>query len=138
MSVCEHCQREMRDREVRAADSPELVTRMSNTCCDDCYRRIKRGIPVPGNDYKCARCHRWVDTSYQDNRRVKPSSDGVCRTCRRAINYPPVEPPTPVEPSPVVDQLARGRVARAERKARVERAMALDYARRLAMRRRRP
>lgn len=48
--------------------------------CVACRTRAKRQIPLPGNDYVCAKCGKWVDTSYGASG-VKPSSGGLCTRC---------------------------------------------------------
>lgn len=81
LSACVHCKRPTRPDKTTKKDYAGTVCRVSLTCCLSCHDRKKQGIPLPGNDYTCARCSQKVNTSYTAHKGTGPSSGGLCRNC---------------------------------------------------------
>lgn len=78
VSRCDGCDRVMwREGEVKP---PGAVRFAGKGMCASCRTRVRLRVPLPGNDFKCAKCGTWVDTSY-GKAGVKPSSNGLCARC---------------------------------------------------------
>ena len=180
LSACMHCKRPTRPPRATKHEYRGTVDRTSLTCCTPCHSRIKHGIPLPGNDYTCAECNKKVDTSYSGPTGVGPSSDGLCRDCKRLkvrahsktetptytnctecgatlVRAPHkigenekrlyrrnmdrkcyeqmLEDGTWIEHPPELAKWEAARRARAAKRVRVANALTIEYARRMALRR---
>ena len=84
--VCEHCGRRLRPFKAKAADYPGAFRPWSTTCCATCAVRKAEGIPLPGQDYECSRCHKMVATELPKPKgRPGPAPGGVCQSCAAAV-----------------------------------------------------
>ena len=84
--VCEHCGRRLRPFKAKAADYPGAFRPRTMTCCDTCAVRMAEGIPLPGRDYECPRCHKMVATELPKPKgRPGPAPGGVCQPCSSAL-----------------------------------------------------
>ena len=84
--VCEHCGRRLRPFKAKAADYPGAFRPRTMTCCQTCAVRMKEGIPLPGRDYECSRCHKAVSTELPKPKGVPgPAPGGVCLPCSSAL-----------------------------------------------------
>ena len=83
--VCEHCGRRLRPFKAKAAEYPGAFRPRTMTCCDTCAVRMAEGIPLPGRDYECSRCHKMVATGLPKPKgRPGPAPGGVCQSCASA------------------------------------------------------
>ena len=84
--VCEHCGRRMRPFKAKAADYPGAFRPRTMTCCDTCAVRMAEGIPLPGHDYECKRCHKTVATELPKPKgKPAPAPGGLCKSCSSAV-----------------------------------------------------
>ena len=84
--VCEHCGRRLRPFKAKAADYPGAFRPRTMTCCDTCAVRMAEGIPLPGNDYECTRCHKTVATGLpRPKGKPAPAPGGLCKSCSSAV-----------------------------------------------------
>ena len=84
--VCEHCGRPLRPFKAKVAEYPGTCRPRTMTCCDTCAVRMAEGIPLPGHDYECTRCHKTVATELPKPKgRPGPAPRGVCLPCTRAL-----------------------------------------------------
>lgn len=84
--VCEHCGRRLRPFKAKAAEYPGAFRPRTMTCCDTCAVRMAEGIPLPGRDYECSRCHKMVATELPKPKgRPGPAPGGMCLSCTRAL-----------------------------------------------------
>lgn len=83
--VCEHCGRRLRPFKARVAEYPGTCRPRTMTCCDTCAVRMADGIPLPGHDYECSRCHKTVATELPKPKgRPGPAPGGLCQPCATA------------------------------------------------------
>lgn len=83
--ICQHCDRPLRPFKAKAADYPGTCRPRTMTCCDTCAVRMADGIPLPGRDYECSRCHKTVATELPKPKgRPGPAPGGVCQPCAAA------------------------------------------------------
>lgn len=83
--ICEHCDRPLRPFKTKAADYPGTCSARTRTCCNTCADRVDGGIPLPGRDYECSRCHKTVATALPKPKgRPGPAPGGVCLPCATA------------------------------------------------------
>ena len=130
--------------------------------CADCHEWVDTGYPSSGKASRgglCAQCQRVrTRPTYRGECKVcgvvmvgstatpgpgerRHNGRGLCTVCYFQVPGRAPRATTPVDsPDPVltaaVARFARERAARAERKTRADKALAVDYARRLAVRRR--
>lgn len=84
--VCEHCGRALRPFKAKAADYPGAFRPRTMTCCDTCAVRMADGIPLPGHDYECTRCHKTVATELpRPKGKPAPAPCGLCKSCSSAV-----------------------------------------------------
>lgn len=84
--VCEHCGRRLRPFKAKAADYPGAFRPRTMTCCDTCAVRMAEGIPLPGHDYDCKRCHKTVATELpRPKGKPAPAPGGLCKSCSSAV-----------------------------------------------------
>lgn len=84
--VCEHCGRRLRPFKAKAADYPGAFRPRTMTCCDTCAVRMAEGIPLPGHDYECTRCHKTVATELpRPKGKPAPAPGGLCKSCSSAV-----------------------------------------------------
>ena len=84
--VCEHCGRRLRPFKAKAADYPGAFRPRTMTCCDTCAVRMAEGIPLPGHDYECSRCHKTVATELpRPKGKPAPAPGGLCKSCSSAV-----------------------------------------------------
>lgn len=85
--VCEHCGRRLRPFKAKAADYPGAFRPRTMTCCDTCAVRMAEGIPLPGHDYECKRCHKTVATELpRPKGKPAPAPGGLCKSCSSAVS----------------------------------------------------
>lgn len=78
VSRCDGCDRVMwREGEVKPPGAARFA---GKGMCASCRARVRLRVPLPGNDFKCAKCGKSVDTSYGGSG-VRPSSNGMCARC---------------------------------------------------------
>ena len=84
--ICEHCGRRLRPFKAKAADYPGAFRPRTMTCCDTCAVRMAEGIPLPGHDYECSRCHKTVATELpRPKGKPAPAPGGLCKSCSSAV-----------------------------------------------------